>query len=187
MVRRRTIPKSCESRSGAGALSMASFPAWPPRPMATSLRTADLPVRPGARSAPYLRRHLRRCTALDQSELLRPAQQVPDRRRMPARAPARRAFAHGFELGRDLPQRAVGRRCLDAGHQPDQPVVAALPAGAASRPASTMPSRASRCTVRRSFSTVQAQASGFAGTQAFGFAGLACCPWFSTRTTSPQG
>jgi len=50
---------------------------------------------------------------------------------VPARSAARRAFPHGLELGGDLLQRAVGRRRLDAGDQPDQPVTAALPAGAA--------------------------------------------------------
>ena len=45
---------------------------------------------------------------------------------MPSRSAPRRAFAHGLELGGDLLERAIGRRRLDAGDQPDQPIVPRL-------------------------------------------------------------
>jgi len=41
-----------------------------------------------------------------------------DRRWVPARAAARRAFVHGLKLGGDLPQRVIGRGGLDAGDEP---------------------------------------------------------------------
>ena len=90
---------------------------------------------------------------------------------MPSCSTPRRAFAHGLELGGDLLQRAIGRRRLDAGDQPDQPVIAEL------RPRAVQQGRldnafvANRRTVRRSRSTVQ----------------WAAWPRFKTRTTSPQG
>jgi hypothetical protein len=58
------------------------------------------------------------------------SRQVLDRRRVPSRAAARRAFAHGFELGGNLLERSVGRCCFDACHQPDQAIVALLGHGA---------------------------------------------------------
>jgi hypothetical protein len=44
--------------------------------------------------------------------------------RVPSRATPGCAFAHGLQLGSDLLQRAIGRRRLDAGDEPDQPIVA---------------------------------------------------------------
>ena len=45
---------------------------------------------------------------------------------MPPCSTARRALAHVFELGGNLLQSAIRRCCLDAGDQPDQPVIALL-------------------------------------------------------------
>ena len=57
-------------------------------------------------------------------------QQVFDRGRVPTRSAARRAFVHGFKLGGNLLQCAVGRGSLDAGDKPDQPVITVLRSGA---------------------------------------------------------
>ena len=103
----------------------------------------------------------------------------PDRGGVPSGSAPRRAFAHGFELGGDLLERAIGRCRLDAGDQPDQPVVAGAPSRAIQQVASTMPSEASRRTVRRSRSTVQSLPRTGSGVPAL--------PRFRTRTTSPQG
>ena len=52
---------------------------------------------------------------------------MPDRGGVPSRPTARRAFAHGFELADDLLERAIGHRGGNAGDQPHQTVIAALP------------------------------------------------------------
>ena len=49
---------------------------------------------------------------------------------MPAGSTSRRPFAHGFELGGNLLQRAVRCSGLDASDQPDQPIVTRLRSGA---------------------------------------------------------
>lgn len=64
--------------------------------------------------------------ASGQSEPICPLEKVLDGGGMPPRSAARCAFVHGLELGCDLLQRAVGCRCLDAGDEPDQPVVVSL-------------------------------------------------------------
>ena len=45
---------------------------------------------------------------------------------MPSHSTARRALAHGLRLGGDLLQCAIRRRRLEAGDQPDQPVITLL-------------------------------------------------------------
>ena len=64
-----------------------------------------------------------------QAEALRLGQEVFDRRRVPSRAAAWRAFAHGFQLRGDLLERAIRCCRLDAGNEPDQPVIAWLGPG----------------------------------------------------------
>ncbi len=68
-------------------------------------------------------------TCAGQAEALRLDQEVFDRRRVPSRAAAWRAFAHGFQLRGDLLKRAIRCCRLDAGHEPDQPVIAWLRPG----------------------------------------------------------
>ena len=108
-----------------------------------------------------------------QTEMLRPGQQMLDRRGVPSRSAARRAFAHGLELGGDLLQRAIGRCRLDAGDQPDQPVIALLRSGAVQQAGlddafvGQPPHRAAQPLDRPGR--------------------LPACPRFRTRTTSPQG
>ena len=115
---------------------------------------------------------LRLGTRTEQAAPLRLSQQVPDRRWMPARAAARRAFMHGLELAGDLLQRHRRRGQDNAGHHRHQPVVGWPRLALPSKPASTMPSLASRCTARRRRGAVHV--------------------WppprrLSTCTTSPQG
>ena len=50
---------------------------------------------------------------------------------MPSRSPTERSLAHCLELHGDLLECAVGCGCLDAGHQPDQALVALLGLGPA--------------------------------------------------------
>jgi hypothetical protein len=59
-----------------------------------------------------------------------PREQMLDRRGMPPRAAARGSLAHSLKLDGDLLERAVWCCCLDAGNQPDRPVVALLRLGA---------------------------------------------------------
>lgn len=74
---------------------------------------------------PNLGRSPQQCGS-GKTETFRPVQQMLDRRGMQSRSAARRAFAHGFELGGDSLERAIKGRCFDAGNQPDQAVVALL-------------------------------------------------------------
>jgi hypothetical protein len=65
-----------------------------------------------------LRPNLERCPqgcGPGKTEAFGPVQQMLDRRGVPSRSAARRALAHGFELGGDLLECPIGRRRLDAG------------------------------------------------------------------------
>ncbi len=59
-------------------------------------------------------------------EPFRSIKQVLDGGGVPPCSAARRALAHVFELGGNLLQGAIRRCRLDAGDQPDQPVIALL-------------------------------------------------------------
>ena len=66
---------------------------------------------------------------LGQTEVLRPGEQVFDRRGVPPRSPPWRAFAHGLELSGNLLECVVGCCPFDPGDQPDKPVIALLRRG----------------------------------------------------------